>query len=392
MNNEEKFNTARWDAGEVRRETHSRHTSESAANSERRRRNRRKGKMRRLLLWSVFVVVVSAILAGTGWLLANDLCAFNKEPLTVTIEVTKDDNLNTIATKLKDEGLIQYKWFFKLFGRVRHAEDKIGVGTYQLDTDMDYNALIDGMRNKNAALTADTVRVTIPEGYSVRQIVSLLAQYGVNTEEALLDAVEDGSYDYSFLSSGKTGITRLEGYLFPDTYEFFVNEDAEHAIRRLLDNFEAKMDETLMDEVSASGYTLDQIITIASLIEKETDGSDRTNIASVIYNRLNNVGETYHKLEIDAAVIYGLGYAKGENYSGPLTQTDLQTDTPYNLRMHEGLPPTPICNPGLASIRAALEPADTNYYFYALGKDKVHHFFRTYAEHLSFVNSSQYGG
>ena len=394
MDHEEKYNTARWDAEQVRREGRSSHsrTPSNAANAERRRRNRRKGQMRRLLLWSVFVVTVSAILAGVGWLLANDMCSFNKEPVTATIEVTKDDNLSTIATKLKEEGLIEYKWFFKLFGRVRHAESKIGIGTYTLDTDMDYNALIDGMRNKNAALNADTVRVSIPEGYSVRQIVSLLAKYGVNTEEALLDAVENGSYDYDFLKSDRTGIARLEGYLFPDTYEFFVNEDAQHAISRLLDNFAAKMNEDIMDEVTASGYTLDQIITIASLIEKETDGSDRAKIASVIYNRLNNVGETYHKLEIDAAVIYGLGYASGEVYAGPLTQSDLEKDTPYNLRMHEGLPPTAICNPGLASIQAALEPADTNYYFYALGKDKVHHFFRTYAEHLNFVTSSQYGG
>ena len=220
----------------------------------------------------------------------------------------------------------------------------------------------------------------------------LLAKYGVNSEDALLSAAERGSFDYSFLDSGKSGIARLEGYLFPDTYEFFVNEDPSHAICRLLDNFSQRMDDELMTQVEESGYSLEEILIIASLIEKETDGKDRTNIASVIYNRLNNVGETYHKLEIDAAVIYGLGYANGENYAGPLTQADLDKDTPYNLRMHEGLPPTPICNPGLASIRAALEPADTNYYFYALGKDGVHHFFKTYREHVNFVNSSQYGG
>ena len=282
--------------------------------------------------------------------------------------------------------------FFKLFGAVRHAGDKIGIGTYELNTDMDYNALIQGMSNRNATINADTVTVTIPEGYSVRQIVSLLAKYGVNSEDALLSAAERGSFDYSFLDSGKSGIAKLEGYLFPDTYEFFVNEDPSHAICRLLDNFSQRMDDELMTQVEESGYSLEEILIIASLIEKETDGKDRTNIASVIYNRLNNVGETYHKLEIDAAVIYGLGYANGENYAGPLTQADLNKDTPYNLRMHEGLPPTPICNPGLASIRAALEPADTNYYFYALGKDGVHHFFKTYREHVDFVNSSQYGG
>lgn len=167
-----------------------------------------------------------------------------------------------------------------------------------------------------------------------------------------------------------------------------MDEDPTHALSRLLDNFNTKMSDELMQKVEASGYSLNQILTIASLIEKETDGTDRENIASVIYNRLNNIGETYHKLQIDASLIYGLG----DNYTGTLTSSDLNYNTPYNLSMYEGLPPTPIANPGLASIQAALEPAQTNYYFYALGKDGVHHFFKTYAEHASFVSSSQYAG
>ena len=168
MDHEEKYNTARWDAGQVRREGGERptHSAQSAASEERRRRNRRKGRERRFLLWLIFVVAVSAILAGVGWLLANDMCAFNKEPVTATIEVTKDDDVNSIATKLKNEGLIEYKWFFKLFGAVRHAGDKIGIGTYELNTDMDYSALIQGMSNRNATINADTVTVTIPEGFS----------------------------------------------------------------------------------------------------------------------------------------------------------------------------------------------------------------------------------
>ena len=305
------------------------------------------------------------------------------------IEITRDDNLNTIATKLHDEGLIKYKWFFKAFGRLRHAESRIGIGTYAVDSDMDYDALINRMSNKNASLTANTVKISIPEGYNVRQIIALMDKYGVNTAEKLTDAAMNSDFNYSFIDNNKKGdLTRLEGYLFPDTYEFFVDEDPTHALSRLLDNFNTKMSDELMQKVEASGYSLNQILTIASLIEKETDGTDRENIASVIYNRLNNVGETYHKLQIDASLIYGLG----DNYTGTLTSSDLNYNTPYNLSMYEGLPPTPIANPGLASIQAALEPAQTNYYFYALGKDGVHHFFKTYAEHASFVSSSQYAG
>ena len=385
--------TASWDAQEVRQAQGARREAASAHHSKSRPRRRRQNPLAVLVGYLIFVLLASAILAGVGWMLGSDFCAFNRGALRETsVEVTAEDSVSTVANKLQDAGLIKYKWFFKLYAGISHADKKIGIGTYELNTDMDYNALIQGMSNRNATINADTVTVTIPEGYSVRQIVSLLAKYGVNSEDALLSAAERGSFDYSFLDSGKSGIAKLEGYLFPDTYEFFVNEDPSHAICRLLDNFSQRMDDELMTQVEESGYSLEEILIIASLIEKETDGKDRTNIASVIYNRLNNVGETYHKLEIDAAVIYGLGYANGENYAGPLTQADLNKDTPYNLRMHEGLPPTPICNPGLASIRAALEPADTNYYFYALGKDGVHHFFKTYREHVNFVNSSQYGG
>lgn len=137
------------------------------------------------------MLVTSAILAGVGWLLINDLCAFNKEDITATIEVTADDTIGTIADKLHDAGLIEYKWFFRLFATVADAKDKIGTGTYELNTEMDYRALIVGMHNSSGNLNSDTVRVTIPEGYTVSQIIKLLAENGVNTEENLLEARQD---------------------------------------------------------------------------------------------------------------------------------------------------------------------------------------------------------
>ena len=145
-----------------------------------------------------------------------------------------------------------------------------------------------------------------------------------------------------------------------------------------------------MAEAETRGYDLKDIVTIASLIEKETDGTDRERIASVIYNRLEGPGDkagTYGMLQIDASLLYGL-----EDHEGTITNADLQTDTPYNLYKYAGLPPTPIANPGLASIEAALEPESTDYYYYALGTDGLHHFFTNYSDFTSFLNSDQYGG
>jgi len=396
MSEERRYDTARYDTQRIREEDSRRRTAESGRRQltpkqikALKRKGRRRRFFLRFVLWVAFVVAASFALSGVGWLLANDFAALNKDPLTTTVTITKDDNLDSVAEKLKTEGLIEYKWFFKLFGKVAHAEGKIGIGEHELNTHMDYNALINGMRSSSGSLTSETVRIVIPEGYTVRQIVSLLVKYGVGTEEDLLDAAANYEFSYDFIDSSMKGnANRLEGYLFPDTYEFYVGGKPATAINKMLTNFANKMDDELMEQVEQSGYSISEIITIASLIEKETDGHDQANIASVIYNRLNNVGETYHLLQIDASQIYGLG----DRYTGKLTQKELDIDTPYNTHIHEGLPPTPIANPGLASIKAALEPAQTGFYFYARGTDGVHHFFDTYAKFLDFVNSSSYAG
>ena len=129
---------------------------------------------------------------------------------------------------------------------------------------------------------------------------------------------------------------------------------------------------------------------VASLIEKETDGSDHEKIASVIYNRLDGPGDkggTYGMLQVDAALLYAL-----PEHEGAITNEDKAVDSPYNLYKSAGLPPTAIANPGLESIQAALQPAETEYYYYALGKDGQHRFFTNYNDHVNFVNSSEYVG
>ena len=373
--------TASWDTQQVRSGGEQRHSQGS-----RKRRRRRVNPF----LYLIFVLATSAILAGVGWLLANDLCSLNKAPVEVTIEVTSEDNLDSIAQKLKNAGLVEYKWFFKFFGKIDKAEEKIGIGSYQLNSNMDYIALITAMRNSSGNLKAETVRVTIPEGYTVQQIIKLLASKGVNTEEALTEAAKSTKFSYDFIDNDSTDISRLEGYLFPDTYDFYLNEKPSSALNRLLQNFDKKMTAERMEEVEASKYSLKQIMIIASLIEKETDGTDQENIASVIYNRLDGPGDkggTYGMLQVDASLLYAL-----PDHEGAITNADKQTDSKYNLYKYAGLPPTPIANPGIAAIDAALDPAQTDYYYYALGKDGRHHFSTTLAEHNNFLNSSNYVG
>ena len=389
MSDFKKGDTASWDAQQVRRSQE----ESSARRSGTGQSHRRKRRRRRLhpVLYLLFVLLASAILAGVGWLLITDLCAFNSGPITkTTVEITADDSMGDVAQKLKDAGLIEYKWFFRLFALVANADEKIGIGTYELNTDMDYRALIMGMHNSSGNMNADTVRVTIPEGYTVAQTIHLLAENNVNTKEALLEAAQTADFNYDFIDNDSEDISRLEGYLFPDTYEFYVGHNAKSALEKLISTFNNKINEDDLAAAAERGYDLQDIVTIASLIEKETDGTDQKKIASVIYNRLEGSGDkagTYGMLQIDASLLYAL-----PDHEGAITSADMQTDSPYNLYKYAGLPPTPIANPGFAAIDAALNPESTDYYYYALGTDGVHHFFTNYADHNAFVNSSEYGG
>lgn len=218
MSDFKKGDTASWDAGEVRRARR-----EQAGREEGTARRRRRRRINPLM-YLLCVLLISALLAGIGWLLMSDFCAFNRGTITkVTVEVSAEDSMGDIADKLEDAGLIRYKWFFRLFAALYNADEQVGMGTYELNTDMDYRALINGMRSSSGNMNADTVRVTIPEGYTVSQTIALLAKNGVNTEEALLEAAKTADFDYEFIDNDSEDISRLEGYLFPDTYEFYVD-------------------------------------------------------------------------------------------------------------------------------------------------------------------------
>ena len=386
MANFKRGDTASWDAEQVRR-------SEQANRQQPQQTTRKKRKRRKRinpLLYILFVLVTSVILACVGWLLISDLCAFNKDYVETTVEVNADDSVSSVATKLQDAGLIEYKWFFRLFASVANAEEKIGMGTYTLNTEMDYRALIVGMRSNSGNMTAETVRVTIPEGYTVAQTIKLLAKNNVCSEADLLEAAKTYNFKYDFIDNESEELSRLEGYLFPDTYEFYVDCKASTALDKLISTFNSKLDEELLTQAKERGYDLDEIVIVASLIEKETDGSDHEKIASVIYNRLDGPGDkggTYGMLQVDAALLYALS-----EHEGAITNEDKAVDSPYNLYKNAGLPPTAIANPGLESIQAALQPAETDYYYYALGKDGQHRFFTNYTDHVNFVNSSEYVG
>ena len=356
-------------------------------------------------IWLALILFIGAGIGTMVWEVAADMLAFGRPNQTVTITITAKDDLDSIAQKLHDTGLIKYPGIFKFYGNLSNAEKKIKPGTYALNTIYDYMALV-----KNMAGTADRVstKVVIPEGYTCAQIFRLLEKNGICTVESMEEAVLNADLSkYWFLEGvDQSNPNCLEGYLFPDTYEFYLDHDPNGVLTRLLDTFGKRFSDTMIEKLDILNenladmmrshglsesyiqdnlFTMRELVIVASMIEKETSGDDESYyIASVIYNRLTNPGE-YPYLNIDAALVYITGRS-------PITAEDLKLDTPYNTYLYQGLIPGPISNPGLASLNAALSPEITEYYFYALDPSVGEHkFFNTYKEHQAFLESLRKG-
>ena len=357
------------------------------------------------LMYFVFVLSVSIILACLAWMAASDVLALNKVSHAAvvelsddiftaeTYEVTDDDgnvinktvtyaDIDAVADILEMNGLIEYKWLFKFYCSISNASNKIAAGSYELSTDYDYRALVKKMNQYSGA--AVTVEVMFPEGYTMQQIFKKLEENKVASVDDLTEAAKNFSYNYSFLDPNDMGnATRLEGYLFPDTYEFYAYMEPSSAINKFLDNYSRRITDEMEAKAAELGRSMDDIIIIASLIEKEAGNDDeRTLIASVIYNRLSRG----MPLQIDATVLYATGKQEIDVAAG-----DLQVDSPYNTYVVNGLPAGPISNPGLKSIHAALSPDRTGYLYYALDTATgTHRFFKDYNSHQAFVATQNY--
>ncbi len=356
-------------------------------------------------VWLAIILWVGVSLGRVIWVCATDVLAFGREEQIVTVTVEETDTLDDIAQKLRDAGLIRYPELFKAYGTLTDAREDISAGTFNLNTIYDYMALVNHMASYSSS--REVVKVTIPEGYNCEQMFKLLEDKGVCKAEYLQEYAANGELgDYWFLEGVERGTANcLEGFLFPDTYQFYLNDSAANVLEKLLDGFDYRFTEDhraaidtlnvkLAAMMEANGYDsvyiesqkfdVRKVIIVASLIEEETANSDESyKIASVIYNRLTNQKE-HPYLNIDATLMYVLGHKDA------LTAEDLAYESPYNTNINKGLIPGPITNPGLNSINAALNPDNTEYHYYVLdtkAEERQHHFSETYDEHINFINS-----
>ncbi len=344
------------------------------------RKTKRKRKRHMTKGFKFVLILVFALLIGFGsfqfmkGIMITEGSTDNLTGETVSITIPAGSGTADIAQILKENGLISSTLTFRLSSKINGYDGTYQQGTYDVDVGMTPTQIMallqtGSVQNEN--------RITIPEGYTVQQIAQRAEETGICTAEEFINEVNTGTFPHTFIQDLPEREYQLEGYLFPDTYFLSDEMTAHDLIVMMLDRFEQMYTEEYQTAVANSGYTLDEIVTIASMVEKEiTLDEERARAAGVIYNRL----EENMTLGIDATVLYAVGKNGGE-----LTAEDLQTDSPYNTRLNPGLPYGPIANPGEASFRAALYPEEHNYLYYvveAAGMDN-HVFCETYDEFLT---------
>ena len=338
------------------------------------------------VIWIVLILAIGVSLGRTIWVCAADLLALGKTGQEVTITIDVSDDIPAVAEKLQKAGMIKYPKLFEMFTSLTGKGEHILNGSITFSDQMiyDYNALINAMSYRGGSLV--TVEVMIPEGYSCAQIFALLEEKGVCDAADLEKSAATGELEnYWFLTDVQRGHKYcLEGFLFPDTYEFYLDDEPVRVLEKFLDNFENRFSSRMIDKFVAlkkkTGLDLNlrDVITMASIVEKEKAADlEGYKIASVFYNRLTHASH-YPFLNSDATIKYATDYYN----AGELTTDEKINASPYNTYTHKGLPAGPIANPGLSSLDAALDPEQTDYYYFIYDKSAGQHLFsRTLAEH-----------
>ncbi len=294
----------------------------------------------------------------------NDILAINTSDVVIKVEVPEDPTYSDVIDILHENDLIKQKMLCDVFAKFRNFDDeenKYLSGVYYLDRGMG----VEGMLNKCMAApeSAETVTLGFPEGFTITEIFEKLEKYDVCKKARLYSALNDVDYEFDFVRSLTPSEERyllLEGYCFPDTYDFYLDADPNYVIRKFLSNFNDRWTDEYQARADKLGYSMDEIITIASIIQKEAaNSSQMKDVSSVIHNRLKN-SVNFPTLGCDATSVYIqkrvrpiVGGVKGNYYLSH-----------YDTGAVKGLPPGPICNPGIDAIEAALYPSDTSYYYF----------------------------
>jgi len=318
---------------------------------------------------TVLVVFGSLLVLGGYWLGREFGTPYYGAPQAETfVDIPRGSTTGAIADLLTDAGVIHSQFPFRIYARWSGTGRRFQAGEYRFD------APATPVQVAQRLIQGDVFfrSVTIPEGLTAEETIDLLSRNGLGNIEEMGLAL----HRTEWIREIAPGADTLEGYLFPDTYRFSRKATSEQVLHTMVDQFRTRMGKLLAEQPLPPGWQIEGLVTMASLIEKEVGiKEERPKVASVFYNRLRK----RIPLACDPTVIYALKQAG--RYDGDIRKADLQINSPYNTYVHIGLPPGPIANPGLDSLRAALSPANTDFLYFVSRNDGTHEFSRTYESH-----------
>lgn len=327
------------------------------------------------------LLVTFLILVSVYSLIKSLLLPVGSSDKTGQVQITIPSNTTSanIAKALSENKLIKSSFAFVLYTRLKGLDSRLKAGDYLFK----FNQSTPEIINQLVAGKETYHKVTIPEGYNIKQIADLLNNEEIISKETFYNEINSGTFDYDFLTDYPDVQNKLEGYLFPDTYYFNKGTSAHGMIDMMLHRFAEKM-QTLnyQQRVQKEGFTLHQAVTIASMVEREArSAKERPIIAGVIQNRLRR----NMPLQVDATIQFALGRQEPKVY-----YKDLEIDSPYNTYRNTGLPPGPIASPGEESLLAVVSPIKTDYLYYVAKSDGSHAFAKTLQEHIANMNKYQH--
>lgn len=327
----------------------------------------------KLFLTVFFVAVLTVVAAGVT--VIKDIKNIDIAE-SVTLDIPEGAGASVVADLLYENDVIKYPTVFKLISRLGNYDGSYMPGVITVHTDMGYDDILKTL----VVSERNTVKVVIPEGYTIKQIAETLNTAGICTTDEFYAVLDPSLYDYRFLDSLPERENRLEGYLFPATYEFVPGTSAQEIVNTMLKSFNEVFTDEYYTRAKEVNVTVDEVITMASIVERETNAEgERRKVAGVFYNRLNS----NMPLQSCATVQYILGENKPV-----LSESDTQIDSPYNTYKNTGLPVGPIASPGEECIKAALYPEKTDAFYFLLGADGEHIFSEKYEDHLKAMEEN----
>ena len=366
---------------EVNDDFYSRDMEEKAQKKAHKRRDKIKSAKNKgifRVVWVVMVVLVGITLASYLIEGANDFFAVGRQEGTATVTVPDDVTSDELAEILYQNGAINKKEFFNIFCAITSDMEYFVPGTYALDRKMDYQGIISYLQGGQDNF--EVVTITFQEGMTVEEVAKKLEQNGVASYDDIIEACKSQDYDnYDMIGRIENDDDRyyiLEGYLLPDTYDFYINEDVKSVVGKLLNNFQVRITSDIYEKIENSSYTLEEIITLASIIQAEAaNKADMYIISAILHNRLESGSSVnIYTLGCDSTMYYP--YESREDAPAGYTSD-------YNTYEIEGLPAGPICSPGIDAIKAAVSPSDegANYYYFCHSSDGTPYYAATADEH-----------